>query len=74
MHAAVDGASALFSLVAGVRLNADGEGQPTFQILRGMPHGRGYAREIAQRHGISLEQILAARADLHASAPKSAAD
>jgi len=74
IHAAVDGASALFSLVAGVRLNADGEGQPTFQILRGMPHGRGYAREIARRHGISLEQILAARADLHASAPKSAAD
>jgi DNA mismatch repair ATPase MutS len=74
MHAAVDGASALFSLVAGVRLNADGEGQPTFQILRGMPHGRGYAREIAQRHGISLEQILAARADLQSSASKSAAD
>jgi DNA mismatch repair protein MutS len=74
IHAAVDGDSALFSLVAGVRLNADGEAQPTFQILRGMPHGRGYAREIARRHGISLEQILAARADLHASAPKSAAD
>jgi hypothetical protein len=50
------------------------KGQPTFQILRGMPHGRGYAREIARRHGISLEQILAARADLHASAPTSAAD
>jgi len=74
IHAAVDGPSALFSLVAGVRLNADGEGQPTFQILRGMPHKRSYAREIARRHGISLEQILAARADLHASAPKSAAD
>jgi len=74
MHQTVQGESALFSLVAGVRLNADGEAQPTFQIAPGRPHGRGYAREIAQRHGISLEQILAARADLHASAPRSAAD
>jgi DNA mismatch repair ATPase MutS len=74
MHETVKGESALFSLVAGIRLNAEGEAQPTFRIERGAPHGRGYAREIARRHGISLEQILAARADSQASAPKSAAD
>ncbi len=74
MQEAVQGESALFSLVAGVRLNDAGEAQPTFRIERGAPHGRGYAREIARRHGISLEQILAARADLQASAPQSAAD
>lgn len=74
MQEAVQGESALFSLVAGVRLDEAGEAQPTFRIERGEPHGRGYAREIARRHGISLEQILAARADLQASAPQSAAD
>ncbi|MFQ3536658.1 MAG: hypothetical protein SNJ58_12350 [Aggregatilineales bacterium] len=74
MHDTAQGESKLFSLVAGVHLNADGEAQPTFRIERGMPLGRGYAREIARRHGISLEQILAARADRQASSPRSAAD
>lgn len=74
MHSMVDGGSDLFSLVAGVRLDADANGQPTFQIARGAPQGRGYAREIARRHGISLAQILAARADSQESSPTSAAD
>ncbi len=74
MHGMVDGESDLFSLVAGVRLDADANGQPTFEIVRGAPQGRGYAREIARRHGISLAQILAARADSQESSPTSAAD
>lgn len=31
---------------------------PTFQIVRGLPQGRGYAREIARRHdGMKTRQI-----------------
>ncbi len=63
--AAVEGESVVYSLVAGVRFedeaNAELRAIPTFQIARGMPQGRGYAREIARRYGISLEQILQAR-------------
>jgi len=59
IHASIQGDSRLFSLVAGIEINADGEAVRTFQIKRGMPVGRSYAKEIAQRHGISLEQILA---------------
>jgi len=60
----VEGPSRVFSLVAGVQLLDEGgdiHARPTFQIQRGAPQGRGYAREIARRHGISLEQILEAR-------------
>lgn len=62
----VEGESAIYSLVAGMEIVEDTQGEelravPTFQIARGMPQGRGYAREIARRHGISLEQILAMR-------------
>lgn len=64
VHNAIEGPSTLFSLVAGVRFTNDSPDAaplPTFQITRGRPMGRGYAREIARRHGISLEQIMAAR-------------
>jgi DNA mismatch repair ATPase MutS len=66
IESAVEGDSAVYSLVAGIQLIEDGatgdvRGAPTFQISRGLPQGRSYAREIARRHGISLEQILAAR-------------
>lgn len=64
VHNAIEGPSLLFSLVAGVRFtddSPDAAALPTFQITRGRPMGRGYAREIARRHGISLEQIMAAR-------------
>ncbi len=57
----VRGDSNLFSLVAGMTVGDDGEGTPTYQIIRGLPLGQSYAREIARRHGISLEQILANR-------------
>lgn len=58
---AVSGTSSLMSLVAGVTQNEDGRALPTFRIARGEPLGSGYAREIARRHGISLEQILEIR-------------
>ncbi len=60
--AAAEGDCVLFSLVAGVEMGAEGEAKPTYRIQRGEPLGRSYAREIARRHGISLEQILAGRA------------
>lgn len=61
IEASVEGDSRLFSLVAGIEVNEAGETVPTYTITRGQPLGRSYAREIARRHGISLEQILAAR-------------
>lgn len=61
IEAVASGDSRIFSLVAVVRLTPEGEVERTFRIERGAPHGKSYAREIARRHGISLEQILAAR-------------
>ncbi len=61
IEAVAPGDSRIFSLVAAVRLTPEGEAERTFRIERGAPHGKSYAREIARRHGISLEQILAAR-------------
>ena len=52
------GDSNLFSLVAGIHLDSNGDPVRTFEITRGKPLGRSYAREIARRHGISLQQIL----------------
>ncbi len=57
----VEGMSSLFSLIATVHLDAEGQTVRTFRIERGLPLGRSYASEIARLHGISLEQILAAR-------------
>jgi DNA mismatch repair ATPase MutS len=58
---AVAGTSAVFSLIATVYQNGDGQTTRTFHIERGLPFGRSYAQEIARQHGISLEQILKAR-------------
>lgn len=58
IEALLPGESRLFSLVAGVALDAAGQATPTYAITRGAPLGRSYAREIARRHGISLEQLL----------------
>jgi DNA mismatch repair protein MutS len=65
----VEGTSQLFCLTAAVQQNEQGQTVRTFRIERGMPHGRSYAEEIARLHGISLEQILAARPQ-----PKEAGD
>jgi hypothetical protein len=56
---AVAGDSRLFSLIATMKLDAEGQTVRTFRIERGLPLGRSYAEEIARLHGISLEQILA---------------
>ncbi len=56
---AVEGESRLVSLVAGVDLDAAGEATPTYRIAPGLPHARSYAQEIARRHGIRLDQLLA---------------
>ena len=62
IEASISGDSALFSLVAGIRVTDD-HAVPTFEIARGQPLGRSYAHEIARRYGISLEQILQARSN-----------
>ena len=59
IEAAVDAHSRLYSLVAGIETNADGQPRPTYRITRRGPLGRSYAQEIARRYGISLQQILA---------------
>ncbi len=61
IEAAVEGSSRIFSLIATVQLDIEGQTLRTFRIERGLPLGRSYAQEIARLHGISLEQILAAR-------------
>jgi hypothetical protein len=61
----IDGDSDLMNLVAVVRMSDDGQIICTYQIERGDPHGQSYAREIARRHGISLEQIIATRSQLN---------
>jgi DNA mismatch repair ATPase MutS len=53
--------SRLCSLVAGIQLDEHGSPRPTYRVTRGEPLGRSYAREIARKYGISLEQILAAQ-------------
>jgi DNA mismatch repair ATPase MutS len=58
---AVAGSSAVFSLIATVHQNGDGQTARTFRIERGQPFGRSYAQEVARQHGISLEQILKSR-------------
>ncbi len=61
IEAMIEGDCRLFSLVAGVVINEEGEAAPTYQIMPGLPLGRSYARDIARRHGISLEQVLNGR-------------
>lgn len=55
---AAPGESRVFSLVTGVETNAaKGAITRTFKIQPGPPLGTSYAKEIAQQHGISYEQI-----------------
>lgn len=61
IESAVEGTSGVFSLIAAVHRNGDGQTVRTFRIERGLPYGRSYAQEIARQHGISLEQILKTR-------------
>lgn len=63
IEAAVSGDCAVFSLVAGIQIGDNATALPTYKITRDQPLGRSFAQEIARRHGISLDQILAARKD-----------
>lgn len=48
-----DGGAKIDTLVAGME-----EGERSFKITRKKPDGRSYARDIARKYGISLENIL----------------
>ena len=48
-----DGGSKIDTLVAGMN-----NGQRSFKIVRAKPDGKSYARDIANKYGISLEHIL----------------
>jgi DNA mismatch repair ATPase MutS len=47
------GGSKIDTLVAGMKC-----GERSFEILRAKPDGQSYARDIANKYGISLEHIL----------------
>lgn len=48
-----DGGAKIDTLVAGMD-----EGQRSFKIIRAKPDGKSYAKDIADKYGISLERIL----------------
>ena len=48
-----DGGAKIDTLVAGMD-----NGQRSFKIIRAKPDGKSYARDIANKYGISLEHIL----------------
>lgn len=52
-RSATYGGVALDTLVAGIE-----EGRRSFLILRAKPDGKSYARDIAQKYGLSLEELL----------------
>ena len=47
-----DGGSRIDTLVAGIE-----EGRRSFRIYRATPDGKSYARDIANKYGLSLEEI-----------------
>lgn len=49
-----DGGIKIDTLVAGIE-----EGERSFKIIRAKPNGKSYAKDIADKYGISLEHILA---------------
>ncbi len=53
LRAANDGGKPIDTLVAGIE-----EGRRSFKILRRKPDGKSYARDIANRYGLSYETIL----------------
>jgi len=57
------GASTVVSIVAGAEStppgSANGEARRTYRIEPGPPAGRSFAKDIADRHGISFEKLLA---------------
>jgi ABC-type branched-subunit amino acid transport system ATPase component len=59
LNASVAGASQIACLVAGAIAGADGEAERTYRITPGTPDSRSYATDIAQTHGLHLDQIAA---------------
>lgn len=62
INGSVDGDSLLVSVVAGVAespapTRSNGTAQRTFKITVGPPIGKSYARDIAERYGISFDHI-----------------
>jgi DNA mismatch repair ATPase MutS len=53
----IEGESLVLSVVAGSEPH-NGEVKRTYRILPGPPVGRSFARDIADRHGISFEKLL----------------
>ena len=52
-RAQADGGSYIDSLVAGI----EGEGRRSFKIYRAKPDGKSYARDIAEKYGLTYENI-----------------
>ena len=66
IHRDTPGDSTLVSLVAEVTTHESADGtsiRPTFRIVQGPPSGRSYALELAQRYGISKEQLVESLSD-----------
>ena len=55
------GGVAIDTLVAGM----ESEGKRSFRILRAKPDGKSYARDIAERYGLTYETIMKRIGDLH---------
>ena len=56
-----DQPAAIDTLVAGM----ESEGKRSFRILRAKPDGKSYARDIAERYGLTYETIMKRIGDLH---------
>ena len=52
-RAAQNGGAMIDTLVAGIE-----EGKRSFKIVRAKPDGKSYARDIANKYGLSYESIL----------------
>jgi len=68
INSSIDGDSLLVSVVAGVSdshraADANGTARRTFKIEIGPPIGKSYARDIAERYGISIDHIRRALKD-----------
>jgi DNA mismatch repair ATPase MutS len=57
---AADGGTKIDSLVAGIE-----DGKRSFKIYRMKPDGKSYARDIADKYGLSYENIVATALDKH---------
>lgn len=53
-RARADGGSFIDTLVAGI----EGEGRRSFKIYRAKPDGKSYARDIAEKYGLTYEEII----------------